>query len=192
MEFYRQEPRNRAGGFYSILARTATAPAAAINAIKQAVWEVDPRIPLLDAMTLDERLAESMYYQRFFLRLSLAFTTLATALAVIGVYGAFSYWLARRKRELAIRMAIGASPRTLVGAVLARALRLAAIGAAAGVAMSLAGAQLIKSMLFEIEPRDPGTLAVVTMLLAVAAVAACAVPALRAARVDPMTTLRAE
>lgn len=192
MEFYRQEPRKRAGGFYSILARTTTSPEAAIAAIKQAIWAIDPRVPLTEASTLDAQLAESMYYQRFFLRLSLAFTTLATALAVIGVYGAFAYWLARGKREIAIRLAIGASPQRLVGGVLARALRLAAIGAAAGLSVALAGAQVIRSMLFEIDPRDPATLVVVTLVLAIAALIACAIPAIRTARVDPMTTLRAE
>ena len=192
MEFYRQEQRNRAGGFYSILARTTSSPAIAINTIKQTIWAADPRIPLLDAMTLDDRLAESMYYQRFFLRLSVAFTGIATLLAVVGVYGAFAYWVSRRNRELAIRMAVGASPATLVGAVMGRALRLAAIGAAVGLVIAIAGARAMQTMLFEIDPRDPATLVAVTILLAIAALAACAVPAVRAARVDPITALRAE
>jgi putative ABC transport system permease protein len=192
MEMYVREGRARAGGFYSILARTTASPAATIATIKQTIWAADPRIPLTDAMTLDDRLAESMYYQRFFLRLSMAFTIIATTLAVIGVYGAFAYWVARRKRELAIRIAIGASPEHLISSVLGRALRLAAAGAAIGLAIALAGAQLIETMLFEIDPRDPITLVAVTALLAIAAVVACAVPAIRAARVDPMTTLRAE
>ena len=191
MEIYRREASSRAGGFYSILARTTAPTATAINMIKQAVWSVDKRVPL-DAMTLNARFAESMFYQRFFLRLSVAFTLVATTLAVIGVYGAFAYWVARRKRELAIRMAIGASPERVVGSVLARALRLAAVGASIGLAVALAGAQVMKAMLFEIDPRDPATLAAVTILLGFAALAACAIPAVRAARVDPMTTLRAE
>lgn len=192
MEIYRQDQRKRAGGFYAILARTSMSPDAAINTIKQTIWAADARVPLFEAMTLDNRLAESLDYQRFFLRLSMAFTLIATTLAVIGVYGAFAYWVARRNRELAIRMAIGASPGTVVRSVLARALRLAAIGAVAGLGIAIAGARVMQTMLFEIDPRDPATLVAVTILLAIAALAACAVPAVRAARVDPMTTLRAE
>lgn len=192
MEIYRQEPRNRAGGVYAILARVNGNPQAAISAIKQALWSQDSRIPVLEAMPLTERFAESLYYQRFFLRLSVSFTLIATTLAVVGVYGAFSYWLARRKRELAIRMAIGASPQSLMASVLVRGFRLAVIGAGLGLSIALAGARVMKTMLFEIDPRDPATLGLTTVLLAGAAMAACVIPAMRAARIDPITTLRAE
>jgi predicted permease len=192
MEFYTPHPRNGGGGHYALLVRATRDPGATIAAVKQAVWSLDARLPFSDAMTMSDRIGESLYRQRFFVRLSSAFTVIAAVLALIGVYGAFSYWVARRHRELAIRMAIGASPDRVVGIVLARALRLAAAGVVVGLAISLAGAQVMKTMLFEIDPRDPATLMSVTILLAIAALAACAIPAVRAARVDPMTTLRAE
>jgi predicted permease len=192
MELYLPNPRNGGGGHYSILVRTDRDPDTAIAEVKQMLWSLDPRLPFSDAMPMTQRIGESLYRQRFFLRLSSAFTFIATVLAMIGVYGAFNYWVARRRRELAIRLAIGASPDTVVRTVLARALRLALVGAAIGLAVALAGAQLIRSLLFEISPRDPATLIGVTIALAIAALVACAVPAARAARVDPMTTLRAE
>ena len=192
MEYYAAHPRNRGGGTYSILVRTERDPDQAIAAVKQVVWSLDPRLAFSDAMPMTARIGESLYRQRFFVRLSSAFTLVATVLAIIGVYGAFSYWVARRQRELAIRIAIGASPQTVVRTVLGRAMRLAAIGGAIGIAIALSGAQVIKSLLFEVDPRDPLTLLSVTVLLALAAVVACALPAARAARVDPMTTLRAE
>jgi putative ABC transport system permease protein len=192
MEYYAAHLRNRGGGNYSILVRTERSPDEAIAAVKQVVWSLDPRLAFSDVMPMTARIGESLYRQRFFLRLSTAFTLIATALAMIGVYGAFTYWVARRHRELAIRMAIGASPERVLGLVLARALRLAIGGVVVGLAIALAGAQVMKTMLFEIDPRDPATLSVVTVLLALAAIAACAIPAARAARVDPMTTLRAE
>ena len=192
MEFYIPHRRDGGGGHYALLVRTTRDPDEAIAAVKQVVWSLDPQLPFSEAMTMTERIGESLYRQRFFVRLSSAFTLIATALAMIGVYGAFSYWVARRRRELAIRIAVGASPNHVVGMILRRVLKLALGGIVAGLAIVLAGAQVIKSMLFEIEPRDPATLLVVTMLLAVAALIACALPALRAVRVDPMTTLRAE
>jgi len=103
-----------------------------------------------------------------------------------------SYWVTRRRRELAIRLAIGASPERLVLAVVGRSLRLSAIGAVIGLLIATAGARLIASFLFATDPRDPLTLVSVTLLLGTIAVIACAGPAFRAARVDPMTTLRAE
>lgn len=192
MEFYVPHSRGRAGGFYSILVRTAREPEAAIAMVKQAVWSLDPTIPFNDASSMSQRLAESLYSQRFFLRLSAAFTAIALSLAAVGVYGAFAYWVARRRRELAIRMAVGASPQAILISVLRRSMRLATIGAAVGLTIAWSGSHVVKSMLFETDPRDPVILVTITILLTAAAMAACLVPALRAGRVDPMSTLRAD
>ena len=109
-----------------------------------------------------------------------------------GRYGVSSYWVTRRRRELAIRLAIGASPDRLVLTVVRRSLRLSAIGAVIGLLIAMAGARVITSFLFATDPRDPLTLIGITLLLGAIAVIACAGPAFRASRVDPMTTLRAE
>jgi ABC-type antimicrobial peptide transport system permease subunit len=100
--------------------------------------------------------------------------------------------VARRRRELAIRIAVGASPDRLVMIVLSRSLRYAAIGAVAGLLVALGGARLMQSLLFAIDSRDPATFVGITILLGVIAIAATVVPAVRASRVDPMTILRAE
>jgi len=100
--------------------------------------------------------------------------------------------VARRRRELAIRLAMGASPDRLVRSVLARSLKLTAIGTIAGIAIALGGAQVLRSLLFATDPRDPATFIGVPIVLGLVAIAACAGPAFRAARVDPMTILRAE
>jgi ABC-type antimicrobial peptide transport system permease subunit len=113
-------------------------------------------------------------------------------LAAIGVYGISAYWVSRRRRELAIRIAVGASAEKVISLVMGRSVRLAIVGAIAGLALSMAGARLIESMLFETEGRDPITLVSVTLLLMLLVLLGCVGPAIRAARVDPMTTLRAE
>jgi len=126
------------------------------------------------------------------LSLSGAFTMCAVVIAAVGIYGVSAYWVARRRRELAIRIAVGASPDRLFASVLGRSLRQATIGVGAGLLIALAGARVMQSLLFATDARDPVTFISVTILLGAIAVVAAAGPALKAARVDPMTTLRAE
>jgi predicted permease len=192
MELYLPQSRKRAGDHYAVLIRSASASESVIALAKQTLWSMDAKLPVSDAMPMVQRLDESLFRERFFLRLSSAFTIIATILAMIGVYAAFSYWVSRRRREVAIRIAVGASPRAVVQSVLSRSLRLAAAGGVAGLGITVAGGKLIESMLFEVDPRDPVTLVAVSAVLALAAVVASLVPAVRAARVDPMTTLRAD
>jgi ABC-type antimicrobial peptide transport system permease subunit len=124
--------------------------------------------------------------------LSGAFTIGAVLIAAVGVYGVSAYWVARRRRELAIRLAVGASPDRLMLIVIARSLRLAAIGTIAGLVIAIAGSRAMTALLFATDPRDPVTFVAITVLLGVIAILACAIPAFKASRVDPMTTLRAE
>ena len=191
MEFYIPQSRKQGGGHFAVLIRSSRDPDAVMNTAKQLLWSLDPKLPV-DAMPMRQELAESLYRQRFFLRLSVAFTLIATSLAMVGVYGAFAYWVERRRRELAIRMAIGAAPAALVKAIVGKCLRLTAAGVLIGAAIALGGARVLESMLFDVDPRDPITLALVVLSLVAAATVSCLVPALRASRIDPMTTLRAE
>ena len=191
MEIYFSN-RDRIGAGGAILVRSDRPSAEVIQAVKQTLWSMDPRIPITDAMSMDDRIGESLYRQRFFLRLSTAFTAIATLLAMVGVYGTAACWVARRKRELAIRIAVGATPGHILRSVILRSVRVAITGGVIGLAIALAGARVMSAMLFATDPRDPGTLAAVSILLIVFAALACAMPAVAAARVDPMTTLRAE
>lgn len=192
MEFYQLIPSDTRNQFYAFIIRTNGDRDAALTTARQFVWEIDPKLPIVETATMEARIGESLARPRFYLTLSSAFAVTGALLAAIGVYGISAYWVSRRRRELAIRIALGASGQNVMRMVMVRGLRLAAIGAIVGLAMAIAGTRLIESMLFETNGRDPGTLAAVTLLLAVLVVLGCVVPALKAARVDPMTTLRAE
>jgi putative ABC transport system permease protein len=121
-----------------------------------------------------------------------AFAALSILLASVGIYGVMAYVVARRTRELGLRVALGASPRTLFAQVAGRGLVLTAIGGAIGMAGALAAGRLLSGLLFDTAAADPLTIGVVAVLLPTITLAACAVPARRAARVDPIATLRAE
>jgi putative ABC transport system permease protein len=176
----------------SLMVRAGNNEAAVLARVRQIIRELDPKMPILEASTMTELVGDSIARPRFLASLSGAFTIAAVVIAAVGVYGVSAYWVARRRRELAIRLAVGASPDRLIVSVIGRSLRLAAVGAAVGLAIALAGARVMTSLLFATDPRDPATFAGVTILLGAMAVLACLVPAIKAARVDPMTTLRAD
>jgi hypothetical protein len=193
MEVYLGYPTTpRPYNFLTLSAAVEADPDAALERIRRIVWDVDPRLPIGDAITMREQVGNAIARPRFVLSLSGAFTICAVLIAAVGVYGVSAYWVARRRRELAIRMAMGASPERLVWTVVGRSLRLALFGTIAGLAIAMAGARVMASLLFATDPRDPLTLVSITLLLGAIAVIACAGPAFRASRVDPMTTLRAE
>jgi predicted permease len=180
---------------YSFMTLTTTAGSdaeATLARIKRIVWDIDPGMPLDNALPMRQQVGDAIARPRFVLSLSGAFTVCAVLIAAVGVYGISAHWVARRRRELAIRIAVGASPDRLVMIVLSRSLRYAAIGAVAGLLVALGGARLMQSLLFAIDSRDPATFVGITILLGVIAIAATVVPAVRASRVDPMTILRAE
>jgi ABC-type antimicrobial peptide transport system permease subunit len=135
---------------------------------------------------------ESVARPRFFLRLGSAFAAIALLLAGVGVYGTAAYWVTRRRRELGIRIALGATRRAVLALVMGRSIRLAAWGSAIGLAASSSATRVLDSLLFETGPREPAILASVTVLLAVLVVTACYFPARRASTVDPATVLRSE
>ena len=192
MEFYEPYTPATRNSSFSFVVRAPAQHGAALQLVKQKLWELDSKQPIISASSMPDRLSESIARPRFYLALSSAFAITGALLAAIGVYGISAYWVSRRKRELAIRIALGASSENVVGIVMARSLKFAAVGAVGGLALALAGTRLIESMLFQTSGRDPMTLAGVTVLLGVLVVLGCLVPAIRASRVDPMTTLRAE
>ncbi len=176
----------------NVVLKTSGRPEALTSALRQAVREIDPNIPVSSISSMEQIVAESIDQPRFFALLVGVFALLALTLAVIGIYGVMAFAVAHRTAELGVRIALGASDRDVFALVVSDGLKLAAagiiLGALAAVGMSLA----IRSLLFGIEPIDPFTFGATTVALALAAAAACFLPARRATRVDPIVALRAE
>jgi ABC-type antimicrobial peptide transport system permease subunit len=135
---------------------------------------------------------EGLLRDRLMARLSGFFGILAVLLAVIGLYGVISYMVARRRNEIGIRMSLGADRRSIIALVLRESLLLLAIGLTLGVALALAASSAASSLLFGLKPHDAATLVMATVILAVIALAASYIPALRASRLDPLDALRHE
>jgi predicted permease len=164
----------------------------AADAVRAAVRDLDPNLPVYDVRTMDERLSRSVS-GRWFDTLSLSLlAALALALAVVGLYGVLAFSVSRRFHEIGIRMALGARPRDVMASVLGRGAALAAIGLAVGLACSLAASRLVAGLLFDVAPTDAWTFAAASGLLAAVALAAVYFPARRATRVDPLVALRHE
>jgi predicted permease len=172
--------------------RTAIDPRALIPAVGDLLRKLDRNLVLLNAKTELEQIDQTLYQERLLASLSSLFALLALALACIGLYGLLSYEVARRTHEIGIRVALGAEQRSILHLVLARGITLAVAGMATGIAATFAATRYVASFLYGVKPIDPFTLAFVTILLFVVALAACYFPARRAMRVDPMVALRSE
>jgi putative ABC transport system permease protein len=165
-------------------------PAALATAVRTAVSEVDPTLPITRVQTMDHVRSGALAREQFVLLLVGLFAAVAIVLAAVGLYGVTAFTVAQRTRELGIRLALGATPFEVVRLVLAFGGRLVAVGIAIGTAGSLVLAQLMRTMIFGISERDPMTFAGVVMLLVLVLLAACYLPARRAMRVDPVIALR--
>ena len=151
---------------------------------------IDPDVPVYDIATMRDRLAEALSTQRANMALMGVFAALALLLAAIGIFGVIAYMVNRRSLEIGIRMALGAQRSDVLKMVLGHGMILALAGIAIGLGGALAATRALRTLLFEISPSDPWTLAAAALLFAGVAAAACYIPARRAVRVDPMTTLR--
>ncbi len=187
-EPFAQMPRR----YSSFLLRTSVEPGSLAAAVRREVRAMDPEQPVVGIVTIEELLAESVAQPRFRTLLLGLFGGLALLLAAVGVYGVMAYSVARRTQEIGIRMALGAGRREVVRLVLRRGLRLAVLGIAVGLAGALAATRVLATLLFGITPTDAPTFAATALLLLAVAVLACLMPALRAARVDPLVALRYE
>ncbi|MBX9602447.1 MAG: ABC transporter permease [Bryobacteraceae bacterium] len=161
-------------------------------AIRRTVAEADPNVPVYEMRTLREQLDQNLSTERMIAFLAAAFGLLATALAAIGLYGVLAYSVARRTREIGIRMALGASGQNVVWLVLRELLLLVGLGLTLAVPASLALTKLVRSQLFGISPNDPVSIGLAVLALALAGAIAGWVPARRAAQTDPMVALRYE
>ncbi len=154
--------------------------------------ELEPNLPITYMMTLDRQLDDSLVTERMIAALSVVFGLLATLLAIIGLYGVMAYVVARRAREIGIRVALGASHGSVLWMILGEVLRLVSFGVAVGLPAALVLSRIVRAQLYGIEPYDPLSLAAATLLLAGVAVFAGYIPARRAAAYDPVTVLRYE
>jgi len=174
-----------------VMKTTATADSLG-NLVRAAVWRVDKDQPVGAILTMDEQLSRSLQRRRFSVTLFSAFGTVAVLLAAVGLYGVLAFIVSQRRREIGVRMALGATGRDVIADVLNQGLRLAGLGLAAGLALSLAVTRVLSALLFDTSPTDVATFVGAATLLTVIAVAASFVPALRASRVDPLVALREE
>jgi ABC-type antimicrobial peptide transport system permease subunit len=176
----------------ALAVRTRTDPAAVGGALVSAIRSVDAEQPVYDARTL-EAVVDRSVAQRWLQTVLLgSFAIIAVLLASIGVYGVIAYTVGQRRREFGIRLALGASRAAIVGLVMRRGVLLFACGAAIGLAAAAASARVLASLLFNIGGFDLMSLGVSTAILFAVALAACGLPARRAASVDPSLALRAE
>jgi predicted permease len=172
--------------------RAAGAQAHVIDAVRQTVRRLDANLPVFDVKSMDTQVAESLFVERMVAWLSVAFGALATLLAAIGLYGVMSYAVARRTREIGIRMALGAEPGGVLWLVLKEVALLSSIGIFAGLVTAFFAARRVESQLFGLAPTDPITLGTAVALLLTVALFAGFVPARRATRIDPLLALRVE
>jgi ABC-type antimicrobial peptide transport system permease subunit len=184
---------SRPGRQQTIVIRTTREdPRSLIPELRAMVRAIDPRVALYQVQTLEENVSRSLWRERLQGSVVGIFAVLAFALACIGLYGVISYAVAQRTRELGVRIALGAPRRSVVWLVARQSARLVGMGVAIGLAGAYVSVRLLESLLYGMRPTDPGTFALVPAALAVVALGAAVIPAVRATRVDPIIAMRAD
>jgi putative ABC transport system permease protein len=182
----------RAASSIAMYVRSSGDPAAAFAASQRAVRDLDAKIPIYNLRTLDRQIERSLVVERFIATLSTAFGVLATLLAVIGLYGVMAYTVARRTREIGVRLALGALRRDVVWLVMREVIVLVGAGVSLGLGAAFGLSRAVGSQLYGITPADPLTLASAAAALGIVALVAGYIPARRATRISPMRALRYE
>ena len=172
--------------------KTTTEPQAVAEQLRAQLKAIDPHLPLYNIKTLGTEIDESLVQERLVTWLSAAFGVLATLLTALGLYGVLTFSVARRTREIGIRVALGAQRRDVFRLIMIRGVILVGVGVAVGLGASFAFSRLIGSLLFGVEPNSVATMAGVSAGLIAIALLACYIPARRATKVDPMVALRYE
>jgi ABC-type antimicrobial peptide transport system permease subunit len=177
----------------NLFAKTPASAAAIAPRIRQALRAADPAAaPDVMPTTLEEQLYASTAQPRHWATILIVFAVAALAMAAVGVFGLLSYAVELRRREIGVRMALGAQSSRVVSSIIAGGMRCAAIGAALGIGITLVASRWMRTLLFEVSAVDPPTLLAATAGLLAVAVAACWIPARRAARIDPTEAMRGE
>jgi putative ABC transport system permease protein len=175
-----------------LVVRTTADPRAVVMAIERELHAIDPTAAVENVKTLEQIRDDSLASRTFAMQLLIGFSIVGSALTLVGVYGVLSLSVASRRRELAIRSAIGAQQGDIRNLIFGEGFRLIAGGVLAGVALAMLLSRVLRSFLFEVQPSDPATLLVVGALFVGVALLACWVPVRRAAKVDPLEALRYE
>jgi len=175
-----------------VAVRTQGDPHALAEQVRTAIHAADPTLAVLKTNTVDEQLDDVLAQDRLVAGLASFFAAVATLLACLGLYGLLAHMTARRTSEIGIRMALGATSRSVLGMVLRDGLWLVLAGLALGVPAAIAGTRWLETRLFGVRPADPATLAAVALLMLAVAALAGVIPARRASQVDPMIALREE
>jgi len=183
---YAQNPRS----FQSIVVRAQGDVSGVIEPVRRAITRIDPALALSDVLPLADIIASYGAQRRGLSVLLGAFATFALCLSALALYASLTYTVVQRRSELAVRMAVGANARSILGLVVTEGLVTAVLGVVVGVIASLALGRVLTSQLYGIGPTDPGTLVTISLLLIAAAIGACLVPGIRAVRTDPALALR--
>ena len=175
---------------FTLLLHTRENPSALVNGLRQTIAGIDPNLPLTTIYPFDQVIYDSFASRRLQMTLVGAFSAAALVLAVVGLYGVLSYSVSLRKRELSVRIALGAQAPNIIGLVVGQGLKIAGIGLTVGLIAALLLNRLIEGTLFGVSAADPISIGTSVLVLVAAALAACLVPALRATRIDPIRALR--
>ncbi len=176
----------------TVLVRIEGDPADLIPALRRAVLSLDPGVPAISPTPVEQDVRETVAWPRFTMQVLAVFGFIALALAAMGIYGVTAFSVAQRRREIGVRVALGAEPADVHRMVVQGALRLALLGIAVGVAASLALTGLLETLLYDVSTTDPVTFLTVPIVLAVVAATAAWLPARRAVRLDPRDALVSE
>jgi predicted permease len=176
----------------ALMLRARGEPATLASAIREAIADVDPDLPIYEAASLDERISAENWYYGVFGTLFSAFGGAALFLASVGLYGVMAFSVSQRRREMGVRMAMGAQPRDVIRLVVRQGMAQTAVGLAVGTVFALGVSSLLSALLLDVSPRDPLIFSTIIVVLLGTAMLACWVPARRATRVDPLEALRSE
>jgi putative ABC transport system permease protein len=196
----RDEPTPQLYGAYSqqpiyfatLVVRTTVDPMTLAEPVRQAIWRVDPDQPMWKIRSVERLVDRGLANQKFVLALMMVFAALALALTVIGLYGVISYLVNQRTQEIGIRMALGAQMHHILQLILKHGVALVILGVVAGLLAAVVLTRLMAHMLYGVTPTDPATFGAIALFLSFVALAACYLPARRAAQVDPVIALRSE
>jgi putative ABC transport system permease protein len=177
---------------FNLVVRTEGDPEAVAGLVRDQVWAIDRSIPVFALATMEQRISDSLARQRFSTVLIGLFAAVALVLSTVGIYAVLAYSVERRRREIGVRMALGAERRHVLGLVVGHGLQLALVGIAAGVVGAFGATRVMESMLFGVTATDPVAFVATAAALAAVALAACYIPARRASRIDPAIALRSE